>query len=121
MVLVRLRELKCPFCRNKNLKRTSGDKEKSYTCTFCGAKITIVEEEKNLIVVDVSETHIKYHHVTSRMGDSTFITCPHCGRIIYLWFKTLELDSDWINIVVLKGEEKVLDKVKIPPEEDVEK
>jgi len=119
MVLVCLRELKCPLCGSKNLEELDEDK---YRCRFCGLRFEVdIEEEdgEEKLVVDIGEAHAEYHHITSRIGESTFITCPHCGREIYLWLRTRELDSDWIDITVIKGDEKVLEKIKIPPEDEI--
>jgi len=118
-MIIHLRELKCPLCRGKDLEKLS---EEKYRCRFCGLSFEVVDivkengEEK--LAVSISETHIEYHHITSHIGESTFITCPHCRREIYLWIKALESDPDWIDIAVVKGDKKVLKKIKIPPEDE---
>jgi len=64
------------------------------------------EKGEEKLAVSISETHIEYHHVASPVGENTFMTCPYCRREIYLWFRTGELDLDWIYMAVTKGDEK---------------
>jgi len=118
-MIIHLRELKCPLCGGKDLERLDEDK---YRCRFCGLRfviVDIVEEDKGEVLdVDIAEANVEYHHITSRVGESALITCPHCGREIYLWLRAPEGDPDWISIAVIKGDQEVLDKVKIPPEDE---
>jgi len=111
---VRLRELKCPLCKGRDLEELGEDR---YKCRFCGLifRVYFEEEDGMVIEADISTASIDYNLVVGR-GEGRLIECPHCGREIYMWFKTLESDPDWIDIVVVKGDSEVLEKVEIPPE-----
>jgi len=114
-MFVHLRELKCPLCKGKDLEKLGEDK---YRCRFCGLRFEIVdiveEDEGEELVVSTAEDSVRY----SVIGDSAIITCPYCGREIHLWIKASEGDPDWIDIIVIKGDQEVLDKVKLPPEDE---
>jgi len=116
MVIVHLRELKCPLCGGKDLEELEYEYE--YRCKFCGARFT-AEIEEGVLSVDVSEGTVNYYDVVSFRGDTTIITCPYCKREIYLWVKMVA-DTDIIDMVAIKSDEEVLEKVKIPPEDEVE-
>jgi len=118
-MIIELRELKCPLCKGKDLEKLGEDK---YRCRFCGLSFKVVDiDEEGKLMVDISATNIDYNNVASYRGATTLITCPHCGREIYLWFRTLELDPYRIDMAVIKGDPRVLEKVKIPPEDEEDK
>jgi len=115
MVIVHLRELKCPLCGGKDLEELEHEDEYThkYRCKFCGVCFTVDEIVEGVLSVLVNEGSARVRFG----GDDTIITCPYCKREIYLWVVP---EEDTIGIVAIKSDEEVLKKVKIPPEDEEE-
>jgi len=89
--------------------------ENEYRCKFCGLDFQIVDvDEEGNLEVDISAATVDYYDVVYGRAEE-IIKCPHCGRDIYLWFRTL---GDLIEIVAIKGDQEVLDKVFASPEDE---
>jgi len=111
-MFVYLRELECPLCGGKDLEKLG---ENEYRCKFCGLDFQIVDvDEEGNLEVDISTATVNYYDVEYERAEA-IIKCPHCGRDIYLWLGAL---GDLVEIVAIKGDQEVLDKIRSSLEDE---